>query len=372
MKTPAPADLQRWSDEVARDPRSHAFLPLARAYRRQGLREAALQLCLRGLEAHPHHVEAHGLLALLHVDAGNVEQAADEWSIVLRLDPDNFDALRGLGFCHLEADQLSRARQLLERAAGLRPEDPAVQGALRELGTRQELQQGLARTPPGIVYGDDPWASNPEPVTRPMAPDTPPAGQPTAAGTDADAGAPDAPALDGSASVSAVHDETGQESATPIPGAAPVEPEPWTPDAAAFVPPVPAAAAASEAEAGYTSPTTYFDEMLESPALLGVLLVDEQGLLLAGRLTDSADVDAGAVAAVLGSALGEAARAVKHLGLGSWRGMLMETRDTLLHVRPVGTGAVLVAARRDAPAGWILRAATRAAERAARYAEAYS
>ena len=43
--------MQRWSEEVARDPRSLAFLPLARAYRKQGLRDASLQLCLRGLEA---------------------------------------------------------------------------------------------------------------------------------------------------------------------------------------------------------------------------------------------------------------------------------------------------------------------------------
>ena len=92
MKTPAPADLQRWSDEVARDPRSLAFLPLARAYRRQGLHDAALQLCLRGLEAYPEHVEAHGVLALLHLEAGDHQKAADEWSIVLRYDPDNFEA----------------------------------------------------------------------------------------------------------------------------------------------------------------------------------------------------------------------------------------------------------------------------------------
>jgi hypothetical protein len=65
MKTPAQADVRRWSDDVARDPRSLSFLPLARAYRKLGLRDAALQLCLRGLEAYPAHIEAHGLLAVL-------------------------------------------------------------------------------------------------------------------------------------------------------------------------------------------------------------------------------------------------------------------------------------------------------------------
>src|SRR5688500_9187379 len=145
MKTPAPADLQRWSDEVARDPRSLAFLPLARAYRRQGLHDAALQLCLRGLEAYPEHVEAHGVLALLHLEAGDHQKAADEWSIVLRYDPDNFEALRGMGFWCFERDQLSRARQYLERAGLQRPDDFAVHGALEELGSRRELGHGSGR-----------------------------------------------------------------------------------------------------------------------------------------------------------------------------------------------------------------------------------
>ena len=85
MKTPAPADLQRWTEEVARDPASLAFLPLARAYRRMGRREAALQLCLRGLEHYPQHAEGHALLALLYLERGERARAADEWSIVIRL-----------------------------------------------------------------------------------------------------------------------------------------------------------------------------------------------------------------------------------------------------------------------------------------------
>jgi predicted regulator of Ras-like GTPase activity (Roadblock/LC7/MglB family) len=170
MRTPAPADLQRWSDEVARDPRSLAFLPLARAYRKQSLSDAAMQLCLRGLESYPSHVEAHGLLAVLHAEQGDRQRAADEWSIVLRLDRDNFEALRGLGFCYLEEDRLSKARQMLERAALLRPTDPAVREALRLLGTRQELtERGVAGKP----HAQDVGSSGTQPA---QAADASPAG----------------------------------------------------------------------------------------------------------------------------------------------------------------------------------------------------
>lgn len=319
--------MQRWSDEVARDPRSLAFLPLARAYRRQGLRDAAMQLCLRGLEAYPSHVEAHGLLALLFLEAGHSEKAADEWSMVLRIDPDNFDALRGMGFCMLEQDHLSKARQMLERAALLRPADAAVQEALRVLGTRQELvEQGLSRTqqPP---TGDDPWAGAPEP-------------------------APAQPAEPQARSAAPVE---------PVSEAAPVAgPEPGPPVAAAgaFLP---------------ADPTLLFEDLLGAGPLVGALLVDGQGMVLAGRLSDAVATDAALLGAVLGGAIGEATRTATHLSLGSWRGILLESESALLHIAPAGADSVVVlAARRGAPAGWLLRAAAQSAERAVRFLEEYS
>src|SRR5262245_45988831 len=109
----APADLQRWSEDVARDPASLAFVPLDRAYRKQGRRDAALKLCLRGLLHHPSNVDAHALLALLYFESGHRAQAYDEWATVLRFDPEHFEALRGLGFYHLEqGDDAAALRSL--------------------------------------------------------------------------------------------------------------------------------------------------------------------------------------------------------------------------------------------------------------------
>ncbi|HEX7120152.1 MAG TPA: tetratricopeptide repeat protein [Longimicrobiales bacterium] len=130
MSEGANLDLQRWSEEVARDPASPAFLSLARAYRRQGRRDAALRICLRALERQPSHVEGHVLLALLYLETGDREKASDEWATVLRLDPGNFDAHRGLGFHYLERRDHDAARRHLERAAAVRPDDPAVRDAL--------------------------------------------------------------------------------------------------------------------------------------------------------------------------------------------------------------------------------------------------
>lgn len=332
MKLPPQADLQRWSEEVARDPRSLAFLPLARAYRKQGLRAASLQLCMRGLEAHPAHVEGHGLLAMLYLDDGDHQRAADEWSIVLRVDPDNFEALRGMGFCYLEQDRLSRARQMLERAALLRPADPTVQEALRVLGTRQEIaEKGLAPSP-DVAFSDDPWAASdgaPVFMFAPGGTDT--AEEPAADATTPAAGRPE-----------------------PAPRQAPAPAVPVTG-------PLP------------LDPTLLFDDLLSAGPLLGALLVDVNGLVLAGRLTEAMRGDAAVLGAVLGGAIGEATRTAHHLALGTWRGILLDSQHALLHLAPAGSNAVMVlAARRDAPAGWVLRASAHAIGQAQQYMEEYA
>jgi predicted regulator of Ras-like GTPase activity (Roadblock/LC7/MglB family) len=299
MRTPAPADLQRWSEEVARDRTSLAFLPLARAFRRQGRRDAALRLCLKGLESHPHHVAAHGLLALLYLEAGDRGRAADEWAFVLRLDEHNFEALRGLGFCLFEQRELVRARRHLEHAARVRPDDPTVREALRLLESRE----------------------------RTAAPAGPARSAPAGSGVASAAGTP--------------ADRAGER-----------------PEHTASVAPRPGpgrGAVPSEA-----TPGALFDGLLGSGPLLGALLVDGQGLILAGRLKEGSGAEL--LGAMLNGALAEAARTVTHLDLGDWSGMLIDTSDARVHVTPVtGGGSVVVAARREAPTGWILRVAGQAA-----------
>jgi predicted regulator of Ras-like GTPase activity (Roadblock/LC7/MglB family) len=336
MKTPGPADVQRWSDEVARNPRSLAFLPLARAYRRRGLRDAAIQLCLRGLEHHPSNVEGHSVLALLYLERGDQQLAADEWSMVLRMDPDNFEALRGMGFCYLEQDRLSKARQMLERAALIRPTDPTVQEALELLGSRHERKR-----PDDPVLSDDPWAEFSEA----------PAAAPAVAMVEAEVDEAWEPyPEDERGGEAAVHADAGTEQ--PLEASSrPIE---------MHAPPLP------------RDPAALFDDLLNGGPLLGVLLVDAQGLVHAGRLTEAVAGEAAVLGAVLGGAIGEAARTAAHLSLGEWRGIQLESEHAVLHLAPARNDAVvLLAARRSAPAGWVFRSAAQAVEVAARYLEVY-
>jgi predicted regulator of Ras-like GTPase activity (Roadblock/LC7/MglB family) len=384
MKTPAQADLQRWSEEVARDPASLAFLPLARAYRRQGQREAARQLCIRGLENYPTHAEAHSLLALLYLEDGQRTKAADEWSMVLRIDPNHFEALRGIGFCYLEQDQLSRARQALERAALLRPADAAVQEALKVLGTRQELHAGGAHTnasPDDMIDGSDVTVTQTEAsdATNDAAPSEPSQPAPIAEEFDepwaqSPASTPTMPAASMTPAVNAAPPSIASNAAVvqhPIAQQILGTQAPATPShtTAAAQPAAHTVSAALPAD-----PALLFESMLGAGPMLGVLLLDAQGLVMAGGFGDGSLGNADTLGATLGPAISEAARTVSLLALGEWRGMLLEAGTAVLHVSPVsnGQGFVLIAAKRNAPTGWVLRSAAQAVEIAARYVEEYA
>jgi len=76
---PAADDIRRWSNELATDPQSLAFADLAEALRQQGDLETAERLAERGLERHPAHAPALGVLARIAESRGDLTAAAAYW-----------------------------------------------------------------------------------------------------------------------------------------------------------------------------------------------------------------------------------------------------------------------------------------------------
>ena len=123
-------DIRRWSDELARDPASLAFLPLGETLRRQGQLELARRVALRGLERHPHHPDAHDLLARIHVDAGELQQAFDEWDMALRIAPDHTGSLKGMAYVCYQEGRFAESEEYLRRAALGETPDAGISAAL--------------------------------------------------------------------------------------------------------------------------------------------------------------------------------------------------------------------------------------------------
>ena len=293
-------EIRRLSDDLARDPSSLAFMPLADALRRAGQLEVALRVALRGLDRHPYLADAHDVLARIHADRGDLERAADEWEMALRLNPAHGPARLGLGFVDFRRGDFENAERRL--SAATTDDDPAVAAALAHV--RSALS---ARVP------------MPAPTVESVAPAT--------------------------------------TTAAALPATKPTP----APSVIEFPTPDPAKA-----------------RHVFAPALEGsdqaALLVDGDGLVLAGSYADPDGNDvAEIVAAELAGVSGEAERAMRHLGLGTWTSMLVEADRAVVAMTPAPLGSLLVvSASRETPVGLVRllldRALTRARDWLARVA----
>jgi predicted regulator of Ras-like GTPase activity (Roadblock/LC7/MglB family) len=101
------------------------------------------------------------------------------------------------------------------------------------------------------------------------------------------------------------------------------------------------------------------------------LLLDDQGLVLAGIYVgeDGHDV-AAEVGAELSGVTDAARRATKHLDIGEWRAIVLETEVAVVTMAPsAGDGLLVVAASKATPLGLVRRVLDRCLERARKWLE---
>jgi len=151
-------DIRLWSDELARDPSSLVFLPLAETLRRRGQLGMARKVALRGVERHPHNADARDQLARIQADAGDLPAAFDEWEMVLRLVPGHVGAIKGMAFIRFQQGELEEAERLLMEAQEYAEDADisAAMGALRRSGSVAPVQVPAFEFPsdPRLLFAD--------------------------------------------------------------------------------------------------------------------------------------------------------------------------------------------------------------------------
>jgi predicted regulator of Ras-like GTPase activity (Roadblock/LC7/MglB family) len=102
------------------------------------------------------------------------------------------------------------------------------------------------------------------------------------------------------------------------------------------------------------------------------LLLDDQGLVLAGAYLDGDGNDVGdEVGAELSGVTDAARRATRHLDIGEWRAIVLETEVAIVTMAPsAGDGLLVVAASKATPLGLVRRVLDRCLERARQWLEA--
>jgi predicted regulator of Ras-like GTPase activity (Roadblock/LC7/MglB family) len=318
-------EIRRLSDELARDPSSLVFLQLGESLRRQGQTDLAHRVAVRGLERHPHNADAHDLLARIAVDRGELERAFDEWDMVLRLAPAHTGAKKGLGFVCFRQGRLAEAEQYLSAASIEDGQDAGIASALAHV--RAALGNGNGRGAHAAAVA----AALPTPA--PATPTVPPPS---------------------GGAIPAWLEDTPEEIA-----ARERRQAEWR-------------AAVNSAGSGAfpRDPRLLFADVIGEDDQTALLL-DADGFVLAGAYVahDGHDV-AQEVGAELSGVSDEASRAMRHLDLGDWSTIVVETEVATIALAPApNDGLLLAAAAKAMPLGMVRRFVDRCLERARRWLE---
>ena len=349
-------EIRRLSDELAREPASLVFLPLGEALRRQGQVDFALKVALRGLERHPHNADAHDLLARIAVDRGELERAFDEWDMVLRFAPRHAGAKKGMGFVLFRQGRLEDAERYLAEAMEADGEDQSTIAALAHV--RRALGRPMSEMPAA--------PERPSDAGKPALPPLPEL--------------PLHPRASGETRLSDLHRSSGEtraaETLRPAPSGGALPEPPWLADTlrkSAQSQPAPAPEPdvdPREREALSRNPRALFADLI-GDADQTALLLDADGFVLAGAYLagDGTDV-AQEVGAELSGVSDEAQRAMRHLDLGDWQQIIVETEVATIALAPgPRDGLLLVAADGAMPLGMVRRFLDRAAARARSFVE---
>lgn len=144
--------LEDLSAEVASNPNSTAFVELAAAYRERGDLERAMRLCLRGLQRHPTHVEAHFELGRIYEARGERELALDEWGVVMQLAPEHLVVRLTLARLFIDEGRRDEALAQLERAEAIAPGDPRLNELRRSLDATPAAHEDEVESGNGRVF----------------------------------------------------------------------------------------------------------------------------------------------------------------------------------------------------------------------------
>ena len=316
-------DIHAMSETLAKDPASLVFLPLAEALLMRGDLARAARVASRGAQRHPARLDAHDLVARVALAMGDEPRAEEAWGDVLRIDATFGTAHRGIGLLRYRQGRLDEARDHLAYAAHQDPGDNVVRAALEAVH--------------GVIAQRD--AAGSAGALAAIAPDV---ASPATILADADASA------EAAAGITPVNAEPGPRASAYVAHPSTLR---------ASNPAAPAAAADEVVgnDPHGDEPSRLFDHVLEDSKQVALLL-DSDGLVAAGSYVTGEGRDLGSELGAHLSGVGEEAeRAMRHFKLGLWHRMVIETEAATIEMAPTDKGAVLVAASKEVPLGFVRR-----------------
>ncbi len=160
------AKVARYCKILGKDPHSTVFVSLADTYVQLGQLDEALAVARRGVEGLPWFSPGHLILGQVLLARGEKALALGAFNKALTLDGECLEAFKGVATVFRQQGQLVEARQVLERAAAIHPEDASVQ---RLLDSLTHTAEGGSETAAATVASDREDPGEEPPAETPIA-----------------------------------------------------------------------------------------------------------------------------------------------------------------------------------------------------------
>ncbi len=154
-------EIELLEQRFAENSQGLVFAHLADAYRRAGEFGKAEGLILHGLKNHPNYTSAYNVLGRVYLDSERFEEAQQQFTKVLDLDPHNLAALRALADLAERDGRLGDARTWYERMLQVDPRSEEARAGLANLQAEVEVPPEMPAAQP--AYGDVPEPPGSEP-----------------------------------------------------------------------------------------------------------------------------------------------------------------------------------------------------------------
>jgi tetratricopeptide (TPR) repeat protein len=127
------ADIKKYEDILAKDPKSYCFAPLSELYRKLGLLDDAVGVAKQGTDLHPEYIGGFMALGRALFEKGDRELAKASLEKVALATPENLLAQKILSQIYQEEGNLSAAERALQLLVTFNPEDTESTIALEVL-----------------------------------------------------------------------------------------------------------------------------------------------------------------------------------------------------------------------------------------------
>ncbi|MCX7793067.1 MAG: hypothetical protein N2257_01465 [Thermodesulfovibrionales bacterium] len=133
----AKEEIEKLKEKVEKDPLSKLFVPLAEEYRKMGMLDEAISVLLKGLESQPSYMTARVALGKIYLEKKMLREAKEEFKKVVTAIPDNLFALKKIAEISAELGEIPEAIDAYSRILKLNPLDEEAKLNLEELKSKK-------------------------------------------------------------------------------------------------------------------------------------------------------------------------------------------------------------------------------------------